>query len=82
LGLKPWKVLIQAHTHQLGMFPWKADRVMVEGGCMSQTHGYQLQARIMGRPQRVGYVTLEQTKGVTDVNSIRLVWLDAERKAA
>jgi predicted phosphodiesterase len=82
LGLKPWKVLIQAHTHQLGMFPWKADRVMVEGGCMSQTHGYQLQARIMGRPQRVGYVTLEQTKGVTDLNSIRLVWLDAERKAA
>lgn len=30
LGLKPWKVLVQAHTHQLGMFPWKSDRLPVE----------------------------------------------------
>jgi len=82
LGLQPWRVCIQAHTHQLGMFPWKSDRVLVEGGAMCQTHGYQLQARIAGRPQRIGYVTLEQSKGVTDINSIRLVWLDADRKKA
>jgi len=82
LGLKPWRVLVQAHTHQLGWFPWKADKVLVEGGAMCHVHGYQLQARIMGRPQRVGYVTLEQRKGVTDINSIRLVWLDADRKVA
>jgi predicted phosphodiesterase len=82
LGLKPWKVLIQAHTHQLGMFPWRADKLLVEGGCMCSTHGYQLQARIMGRPQRLGYVTLEQTNGVTDINSVRLVWLDADRERA
>jgi predicted phosphodiesterase len=82
LGLRPWRVLVQAHTHQLGMFPFKADRLLVEQGCMCSTHGYQLQARIMGRPQRLGYVTLAQTKGVTDVNSVRLVWLDADRKAA
>jgi predicted phosphodiesterase len=82
LGLKPWKVLIQAHTHALGMFPFKADRMLIEQGCMCSTHGYQLQARIMGRPQRLGYVALNQTAGVTDMNSIRLVWLDADRKAA
>lgn len=82
LGLKPWRVLVQAHTHQLALFPWKADKLLVEGGCMSTTHGYQLQARIMGRPQRLGYVTLEQTRGVTDLNSVRLIWLDADRKAA
>jgi hypothetical protein len=82
LGLKPWRVLIQAHTHQLGMFPWRADKLLVEGGSMCQTHGYQLQAKIMGRPQRTGYVLLEQTSGVTDINSVRLVWLDADRKAA
>jgi predicted phosphodiesterase len=29
LGLKPWRVLIQAHTHQLGMFPWRADKLLV-----------------------------------------------------
>jgi len=82
LGLKPWRVLIQAHTHQLGMIPFKADRLLVEQGCMCATHGYQLQARIMGRPQRLGYVTLNQTAGVTDLNSVRLVWLDADRRAA
>jgi len=62
------------------MFPWKADKVLIEGGCLSLVHGYQLQARIAGRPQRVGYVTLDQSNGVTDINSIRLVWLDADRK--
>ncbi len=76
LGLKPWRVLIQAHTHQLGWFPFKSDKLLVEGGCMCSTHGYQLQARIMGRPQRLGYVTLDQANGVTDINSIRIVWLD------
>jgi predicted phosphodiesterase len=79
LGLKPWRVLIQAHTHQLGMFAFRSDRLLIEQGCMCSTHGYQLQARIMGRPQRLGYVALNQTKGVTDINSIRLVWLDGER---
>lgn len=76
LGLNPWKVLIQAHTHQLGAFPWKADRLLVEGGAMCSTHGYQLTARMGGRPQRRGYVTLEQHDGVTDINSVRFVWLD------
>jgi predicted phosphodiesterase len=82
LGLDPWRVLIQAHTHQLGLFPWRADKLLVEGGCMCSTHSYQLQARIMGRPQRLGYVTLEQTAGKTDVNSVRVVWLDADRERA
>jgi predicted phosphodiesterase len=82
LRLKPWKVLIQAHTHQLGMFPWKADKLLIEGGAMCSVHGYQLQARIMGRPQRLGYVTLEQNMGVTDINSVRIVWLDPDREAA
>lgn len=82
LGLEPWKVLVQAHTHAGGVFPFKADRLLVECGCLCTTHGYQLQAKIMGRPQRVGYVTMEQSKGKTAINSVRFVWLDAERKAA
>lgn len=76
LHLQPWRVLVQAHTHQLGSFPWKADRLLVEGGCLCETHGYQLTARIAGRPQRRGYVTLTQHGGVTDLNSVRTVWLD------
>lgn len=82
LGLDDWRVCIQAHTHQLGFFPWKSDRVLLEGGCLCKQHGYQLQPRIGGRPQRRGYVTLEQIDGVTDINSIRLPWLDVARTAA
>jgi len=76
LGLSPWRVLVQAHTHQLGLLPWMADSVLIEGGCMCQTHGYQLDAKIAGRPQRRGYVTLEQEDGRTDPNSVRLYWWD------
>lgn len=82
LGLAPWRVLIQAHTHQMAWIPWHADRLLIEGGALCQTHGYQLDPKIAGRPQRIGYVTLHQRDGVTDINSIRLHWLDADRKAA
>lgn len=81
-GLKPWKVLVQAHTHQLGWIPWRADRLLVESGCLCLTHGYQLQAKIAGRPQRRGWITLEQVNGVTDLSSVRPVWFDAMRKAS
>jgi UDP-2,3-diacylglucosamine pyrophosphatase LpxH len=80
LGLDPWRVLVQAHTHAGGVFPFKADRLLVECGCLCATHGYQLQAKIAGRPQRVGYVTLEQERGRTSLNSVRFVWLDADRE--
>lgn len=79
LGLQPWKVLSQAHTHQLSSVYWGADKLLVESACLCATHGYQLQAKVGGRPQRRGYVRLEQSKaGVTDINSVRLVWLDPE----
>ena len=82
LGLQPWRVLVQAHTHQLAWFPWHADKLLVEGGCLCVTHGYQLQAKVGGRPQRRGYVTLTQEDGVTDLNSVKLHWFDAEQKVA
>jgi predicted phosphodiesterase len=82
LGLDPWRILVQAHTHAMAWIPWKADKLIVECGAMCALHGYQLQAKIAGRPQRIGYVTLEQQAGQTDINSVRLVWLDVERKVA
>lgn len=30
------------------------------------------------RPQRRGWVVLEQVDGKTDINSVRVVWYDAE----
>jgi hypothetical protein len=82
LGLNPWRILIQAHTHAGCVIPFKANKLLVECGCMCSVHGYQLQARIAGRPQRVGYVTLEQRNFQTEINSVRFVWLDAERAGA
>jgi predicted phosphodiesterase len=82
IGVHPWRVLIQAHTHQLGWFPWRSDRLLVEGGAMCEVHGYQLDARIAGRPQRLGYVTLNQRDGVTDIASVRCHWLDPQLRAA
>lgn len=80
LGLEPWRMVIQAHTHQLGWFPWVSDRLLVEGGCLSQSHGYQLTARMGGRPQRRGWVTLTQYDGRTDFNSVRLFWWDEHKR--
>lgn len=79
IGLKPYRVLIQGHTHAGGVTPWKADKLLVESGCLCKQHGYQLGARISGRPQRRGYVRFDQdSSGVTDINSVRFHWLDAE----
>lgn len=80
LNLQPWKILIQAHTHQLGWVPWHADKLLIECGCLCQTHGYQVSPKIGGRPQRRGWVTLEQVDGKTDINSIRMVWWDCETR--
>lgn len=82
-ALKPWRVLVQAHTHAgHSGIPWKADRLLVESGCMCHVHGYQMTARMGGRPQRQGYVTLTQTNGKTDVNSVKFHWLNAEKAVA
>jgi hypothetical protein len=78
IGLQDYRVLIQAHTHALSWFPWKANRLLVECGCLAKSQGYQFTARIGGRPQRRGYVYLEQVDGKTDINRSRMVWLDPE----
>lgn len=81
-GLQPWRVLVQAHTHAFSMIPWHSDKLLCEGGAMCLTHGYQLTARMGGRPQRIGYTTLQQTDGKTDLNSVKFHWLNAEKRAA
>jgi len=81
MGLAPWRILCQAHTHQLAWIPWRADRLLIEVGCMTETHGYQLSAQVQGRPQRRGWCSLSQRDGVTDMNSVRMHWADAERWA-
>lgn len=78
IGLDDYRVLVQAHTHAMSWLPWKANRLLVECGCLCTSHGYQFTARIGGRPQRRGWVVLEQVDGKTDINRSRMVWFDAE----
>jgi hypothetical protein len=77
LDLDSWRLVIQAHTHQLSWFPFAADKLLVECGCMCRIPGYAYDPKLGGLPQRQGYVTLEQVDGKTDINSVRLHWLDA-----
>lgn len=79
-GLSDWRVVFQAHTHAMGWFPWRADRLLVELGCLCKTHGYQLTPSAMGRPQRNGYATLVQENGKTLMSSVRPHWLDGDRE--
>lgn len=82
LHLAPWRVVIQAHTHGLSWFPFHADKLLVESGCCADLQGYQLTAKIGGRPQRNGWVTLEQKNGTTDRDSVRCHWPEREEQAA
>lgn len=82
LRLPDWRVVIQAHTHGLAWFPFHADKLLVESGCCCDLMGYQFTARIGGRPQRNGWVTLEQKDGKTDRDSVRCRWPERQEQAA
>jgi len=83
LGLPDdWRVVIQAHTHQLSWHPWRANKLLVECGCLCQTPGYAVSARVGGRPQRRGYVTLEMVDGKCDVSQVKTHWLDGSERYA
>lgn len=82
LGLPPIRAVVQFHTHAMAMLPWRADKVLIEPGCLCLTHGYQLGSRIAGRPQRVGYVTFEMEDGRIDFDSIKLRWLNRSQVSA
>lgn len=76
LGLDQFRLICIGHTHQAGIIPWRADKLLCEVGCLCKTQGYMLSARIGGRPQRRGYVTFIQNDGATDLNSVKFTWLD------
>ena len=77
-NLPEYRLVCLAHTHQMGLFPWRADKLLVEIGCLCQVQGYMTTPRIGGRPQRRGYVTFTQRGGKTDLNSVKLHCFDWE----
>jgi predicted phosphodiesterase len=76
LGMDRYRLIAMGHTHAAAILPYRADKLLVECGCLCQQQGYMLSPRIGGRPQRRGYVTFTQDDGVTDLNSVRFRWLD------
>lgn len=72
-GLGPARVIVMGHTHQRARLSWRADKELVEPGCLCQTQGYQVTPKIGGTRQRRGYVTFTQdATGRTDLNSLQV----------
>lgn len=79
LGLKPWNVVAQAHTHRLGVaYGAGGYKAYMELGacCTLEAMAYALQGKVGYRPPVPAYTTLEQHKGedgnwYTDLNSIK-----------
>jgi len=80
LGLAPFRVIAQSHTHQLGM-AWGAggNKLYLELGacCDLEAMQYALKGKLGYRPPVPAYTVLEQRKEgenwVTDLNSVRQV---------
>ncbi len=82
LGMAKYALIIMGHTHAYSMLPWRAHQLLVECGCLCKQQGYMTAPRIGGRPQRRGYLTFEQTNGVTDLNSVHFHWFPDKKEAA
>lgn len=76
LGLGRFRLIVMGHTHTWAELPWRGRQLLVETGCLCQVQGYMLKPKIGGRPQVRGYLTFEQTDGVTDLNSVRFFNFD------
>jgi len=81
LGIKPWRVVAQAHTHQLGIaYGSGGHKAYMETGacCTLDAMGYALQGQVGYRPPVPAYTTLTQIRNEagdweSDFNSIRQV---------
>jgi hypothetical protein len=82
LGLQRFRLIVLGHTHTYSQFLWRAGTMLIECGCLAAQQGYMLKPKIGGRPQRRGYVTFEQTNGVTDLNSVRFHCFDSAERVA
>ena len=80
LGLDRFSLIVMGHTHQFSMIPWRAHQLMVEVGCLCRQQSYMMSPRIGGRPQRRGYLTFEQTNGITDLNSVKFYWFPDKKE--
>ncbi len=75
--VKPFRVVIQAHTHQAGSTWCDYDTLGIEAGCLAKVPDYSGDPKLRGagRPSVVGYTLVYQDGGVTDRNESRFIRL-------
>lgn len=77
LGLNPFRVVLQAHTHRQSFYRHPQSRAYCyEIGALCDQPSYALVSRQNYSPVQHGYFHLVQFDGVTDINASRLVSLD------
>lgn len=76
LGLDPFSLIIQAHTHDLSWNPIGGNVLVMQSGCLCKTQGYQLRPRkLPNRPQQLGYITFTMVDGKVDIPSVHPHWI-------
>ena len=74
MGVDSYRVLLHAHTHTLGTSFTPDGRLLVNTGSCCKVMPYMLENFGKFNPPVNGYVILNQHKGVTDLNSVRVVY--------
>lgn len=70
LGLRPYKLVVQSHTHMLGSTYRGGSLKVFESGCLCKVPDYAV-VGFYSKPQTNGYLTIVQHDGVTDFNLSR-----------
>ena len=78
LNLNDFKLVIQGHTHMLGISYHDDNLKVIEGGCLCTIPDYAVE-KFYSRPQTNGYVVVQQKDGVTDFNLTREYILDGQK---
>lgn len=75
----PFRVLVQAHTHSLGII-YRPNKKLFEGGMMCKSMAYHMQ-----KPAKTswttGFVSLEMIDGTTDLNKAREYVIEVKDKS-
>ncbi len=70
LDLKPYRTVIQSHTHMLGATYRGGNTKIMESGCLCRVPDYAA-TNFYGKPQTNGYIVVNQEKGVTNFDTTR-----------
>lgn len=75
LGITTPKVILQAHTHSLGMSFTSRGQQLINTGCLCRPMPYQFDQAGKYQPPVKGYVALYQKQGITDTSKTEFVCL-------